>query len=356
MNKKPLVDAAFGYATPRIPIWFLRQAGRYLPEYMDIRKKVDFVQLCRNPQLAAEVTLQPLRRFDVDAAIIFSDILIPCTAMGQDLTFDKGHGPELSNTVRSAADLARLKHPNVQKELGYVGDAITLTKQSMRPDQTMIGFAGAPFTVASYMIEGSGSKTFTEVKKLRYTDPQTFRGLLDLLAEVTGEYLLMQVQAGAECLMLFDTWANQMTTADYRDFVFPAVNKVIEYVKTRWDGPMIYYPGQSLDLLFELNGIRADVLAIDWRARLPRAVALIENLGLNVSIQGNLDPQAMLAPESLLRQMVRDVLEAGTKARGHIFNVGHGLQPHTPPQSVAIAIDEVRRFEAERAKQRSAGN
>ncbi len=356
MNKKPLVDAAFGYATPRIPIWFLRQAGRYLPEYMDIRKKVDFVQLCRNPQLAAEVTLQPLRRFDVDAAIIFSDILIPCTAMGQDLTFDKGHGPELTNTVRSAADLARLKHPNVQKELGYVGDAITLTKQSMRPDQTMIGFAGAPFTVASYMIEGSGSKTFTEVKKLRYTDPQTFRGLLDLLAEVTGEYLLMQVQAGAECLMLFDTWANQMTAADYRDFVFPAVNKVIEYVKTRWDGPMIYYPGQSLDLLFELNGIRTDVLAIDWRARLPRAVALIENLGLNVSIQGNLDPQAMLAPESLLRHMVRDVLEAGTKARGHIFNVGHGLQPHTPPQSVAIAIDEVRRFEAERAKQWSSGN
>lgn len=351
MNKKPLVDAAFGYKTPRIPIWFLRQAGRYLPEYMEIRKKVDFVELCRTPSLAAEVTLQPLRRYDVDAAIIFSDILIPCTAMGQTLTFDKGHGPELSNTVRSAADLARLRHPNVQKELGYVGDAIALTKQSMKPAQTMIGFAGAPFTVASYMIEGSGSKTFTEVKKLRYLEPQTFKGLLDLLADVTSEYLLMQVQAGAECLMLFDTWANQMTSADYRDFVFPAVNKVIEAVKARWDGPVIYYPGQSLELLFELNGIRADVLAIDWRARMPRAVALIENLGLNVSVQGNLDPQAMLAPEPLLRQMVRDVLEAGSKARGHIFNVGHGLQPHTPPQAVAIAIDEVRRFEAERAKQ-----
>ncbi len=356
MNKKPLVDAAFGYATPRIPIWFLRQAGRYLPEYMDIRKKVEFVELCRNPQLAAEVTLQPLRRFDVDAAIIFSDILIPCTAMGQTLSFDRGHGPELSNTVRSSADLARLKHPNVQKELGYVGDAITLTKQGLRPEQTMIGFAGAPFTVASYMIEGSGSKTFTEVKKLRYTDPETFRGLLNLLADVTAEYLLMQVQAGADCLMLFDTWANQMTSADYRDFVFPAVSKVIEAVKARWDGPLIYYPGQSLELLFELNGIRADVLAIDWRARLPRAVALMENLGLNLSIQGNLDPQAMLAPEALLRQMVRDVLEAGSKARGHIFNVGHGLQPHTPPNSVAIAIDEVRKFEAERAKNRNNSN
>jgi uroporphyrinogen decarboxylase len=342
-----LVDAAFGYATPRIPIWFLRQAGRYLPEYMAVRKNVDFVELCRRPDLASEVTLQPLRRYDVDAAIIFSDILIPCTAMGQTLTFDKGHGPELSNTVRSAADLARLRHPNAEKELGYVGDAIGLTKKGLRPEQTMIGFAGAPFTVASYMIEGSGSKTFTEVKKLRYQDPQTFRGLLDLLADVTAEYLLMQVKAGADCLMLFDTWANQMTSADYRDYVFPAVNKVIEHVKARWDGPVIYYPGQSLELLFELNGVRADVLAIDWRARLPRAVALIENLGLNVSVQGNLDPQAMLAPEPLLRQMVRDVLEAGTKARGHIFNVGHGLQPHTPPESVAIAIDEVRRFEAE---------
>ena len=164
MNNKPLVDAAFGYKTPRIPIWFLRQAGRYLPEYMEVRKKVDFVELCRTPQLAAEVTLQPLRRYDVDAAIIFSDILIPCTAMGQNLTFDGGHGPELSNTVRSAADLARLKHPNVQNEFGYVGDAITLTKQSMKPSQTMIGFAGAPFTVASYMIEGSGSKTLPKLK------------------------------------------------------------------------------------------------------------------------------------------------------------------------------------------------
>ena len=352
MNRKPLIDAAFGHANPRLPIWFLRQAGRYLPEYRQIRKQVEFVELCRNPQLASEVTLQPLRRYDLDAAIVFSDILIPCTAMGQDLSFDKGHGPELSNVVRSAADLARLHHPDVQKDLGYVGDAIALTKQGLNSQQTMIGFAGAPFTVASYMIEGAGSKTFTEVKKLRFTDPSTFKGLLDLIAAVTVDYLLMQVKAGAECLMLFDTWANQMNAADYRDFVFPAVNKVLAAVKARWDGPIIYYPGQSLELLFELSGIRADVLAIDWRARLPRAIALIENLGLPVSVQGNLDPQALLAPEALLRQMTRDVLEAGAKARGHIFNVGHGLQPHTPPEAISLVIDEVRRFEVERNKNR----
>lgn len=348
MTKKTLVEAAMGRATQGVPVWFLRQAGRYLPEYMEVRRKVEFVELCRTPSLAAEVTLQPLRRYDVDAAIIFSDILIPCTAMGQTLSFDRGHGPELSHVVRSAADLKNLHRADAERDLGYVGQAIVETKKGLRPDQTMIGFAGAPFTVASYMIEGGGSKTFTEVKKLRFAEPETFRGLLDLLVEVTVDYLLMQVKAGADCLMLFDTWANQLTSIDYRDFIFPAVNRVIEAVKARWDGPIIYYPGQSLELLFELNGFRGDVLAIDWRSRLPRAIALIDNLGLGVSVQGNLDPQSLLAPEPVLRQQVRAILEAGQAARGHIFNVGHGLQPHTPPAAVNIVIDEVRRFEKER--------
>lgn len=349
MSKKTLVEAAFGHKTPRVPVWFLRQAGRYLPEYMEVRRKVEFVELCQTPSLASEVTLQPLRRYDLDAAIIFSDILIPCTAMGQKLSFDRGHGPELSQTIRSAADFKLLHRAHAEKDLGYVGQAIVETKKGLRPDQTMIGFAGAPFTVASYMIEGGGSKTFTEVKKLRFGDPGTFRALLDLLVDVTSDYLLMQVKAGADCLMLFDTWANQLTAIDYRDLIFPAVNRVIEQVKARWDGPIIYYPGQSMELLFELSGFRGDVLAIDWRSRLPRAIALIENLGLGVSVQGNLDPQSLLAPEAQLRQQVRAILEAGASARGHIFNVGHGLQPHTPPAAVTIAIDEVRRYESERA-------
>ncbi|MBC7658292.1 MAG: uroporphyrinogen decarboxylase [Chitinophagaceae bacterium] len=348
MIKKTLVEAAMGRATDRTPIWFLRQAGRYLPEYRAIRKNVEFVELCKNPALAAEVTLQPLRRFDLDAAIIFSDILIPCTAMGQHLSFDAGHGPVLTHPIRSAQDLFKLRHPNVEKELGYVGEAITLTKKGLRPDQTMIGFAGAPFTVASYMIEGSGSKTFTEVKKLRYTQPQVFGELMELIAAVTSEYLLMQVKAGADCLMLFDTWANQMTAEDYRELVFPHMNRVVEAVKAKWDGPLIYYPGQSMEWLFELNGFAGDVLAVDWRSRLPRAIALMENLGLNVSVQGNLDPQAFMAPESVLRRAVRQILESGQKARGHIFNVGHGLLPHTPPEALLIAIDEVRAFDKTR--------
>ncbi len=345
MSKKTLVEVAQGRRTDRIPVWFLRQAGRYLPEYMAIRKNLEFVELCQNPKLAAEVTLQPLRRYDVDASIIFSDILIPCTAMGQTLTFDKGHGPQLTQPVRGADTLKRLVKPDAERDLGYVGQAIVETKKHMRPDQTMIGFAGAPFTVASYMIEGAGSKNFTEVKKLRLQEPETFRGLLQLLTETTVDYLLMQVKAGADCLMLFDTWANQLTCADYRDFIFPAVNEVIAQVKAHWDGPIIYYPGQSLELIFELAGFRGDVLAIDWRSRLPRAIALIENLGLNLAVQGNLDPQSLLAPEAVLRQQVRDILEAGTKAKGHIFNVGHGLQPHTPPDAVTKVIEEVRAFE-----------
>jgi uroporphyrinogen decarboxylase len=348
LSKKTLIEAAMGRPTERIPVWFLRQAGRYLPEYMEVRRNVDFVSLCQNPKLAAEVTLQPLRRYDVDASIIFSDILIPCTAMGQTLTFDKGHGPQLNKPVRSFADLKTLRKPDAEKELGYVGQAIVETKKGLRPDQTMIGFAGAPFTVASYMIEGAGSKNFTEVKKMRLTEPDTFRGLLQLLVETTVDYLLMQLKAGADCLMLFDTWANQLTCNDYRDFIFPAVNDVISQVKSRWDGPFIYYPGQSIELLFELSGFKGDVLAIDWRSRLPRAIALIENLGLGVSVQGNLDPQSLLAPDELLRRQVRDICEAGQQARGHIFNVGHGLQPHTPPEAVSKVIEEVRAFEKER--------
>ena len=288
--EKSLIEVAYGRKSKRRPIWFLRQAGRYL-RVPRVRKNVEFTELCANPKLAAEVTLQPLRRYDLDASIIFSDILIPCTAMGQQLTFDKGHGPRLSNPIRSAQDFKALRRPDSKKELGYVGEAIELVKAQLQPHQTMIGFAGAPFTVASYMIEGSGSKTFTEVKKLRYTDPQTFRKLLTLLAEVGIDYLVMQVEAGAECLMLFDTWANQMQAEDYADFVVPSVSHIIEGVKDECDVPIIYYPGQGTDLYFELEKLKADVIAIDWRTRMSRAVQLLKQIGLNVSVQGNLDPQ-----------------------------------------------------------------
>ena len=260
MSTKPLIEAAFGRPTKRKPIWFLRQAGRYLPEYREVRKNVEFTELCKTPKLAAEVTLQPLRRYDLDASIIFSDILVPCMHMGQELTFGKGHGPQLAPVINSGAALAKLRQPDAETEMGYVGEALQLVKNELQDHQTMIGFAGAPFTVASYMIEGAGSKTYTELKKLRYTDPSAFKGLLDLLVETTVDYLLMQVKAGADCLMLFDTWANQVTAEDYRDFVFPSVNNVMRRVKEKCDVPLIYYPGQGTDLYFELQGYVGDCL------------------------------------------------------------------------------------------------
>ena len=342
-SQKPLIAAARGLKPTRQPVWFMRQAGRYLPEYRAVRAKVDFVELCRTPELAAEVTLQPLRRYDVDAAIIFSDILIPCTAMGQDLSFDKGEGPVLSQPVRTQADLARLKKADASRDLGYVGEAIAKTKASMRPDQTMIGFAGAPFTVASYMIEGGSSKNFTEVKRLLFKDRAVIAGLLDLIAEVTVDYLAMQVKSGADALMLFDTWAGQLAGPDYRDLVLPVTKTLIS--KARQLGvPVIYFPGQGADRMFELNGLEVDVISVDWRTRLTNAHKILQSAGLNVSLQGNLDPQILIAPEATVRSRVRSILSEarGLNLRGHIFNVGHGLLPHTPPEALTWVIDELR--------------
>jgi uroporphyrinogen decarboxylase len=341
-----LIQAALGFKPDRYPIWFMRQAGRYLPEYRAVRAKVDFVSLCKSPELTAEVTLQPLRRFDLDAAIIFSDILIPCVGMGQTLTFDKGEGPVLNPPIRSEADLMRLKLPDARKDLGFVGDGIAKTKLSLRPDQTMIGFAGAPFTVASYMIEGGSSKTFSEVKKLMLLQQQTFVNLLSHITETTIGYLKMQVQAGADIVMLFDTWAGQITSGDYRTFVFPHVQKITQALRSQ-GVPVIYFAGQGSDRLFDLRGLEVDVLSIDWRVGLTTASRVLAEQGLRPTLQGNLDPQYLIADESALRAMVGMVLHEAKLAKilgmkGHIFNVGHGLLPHTPPEALSTVISVLR--------------
>ena len=343
--KKPLIQAALGQQPTRWPVWFMRQAGRYLPEYREVRAGVDFVTMCKRPELAAEVTWQPLRRYDLDAAIIFSDILMPPMALGQELTFDKGHGPRLNAPVRTLADVKNLKNATAERDLGFVGEAIALTKTKLKPEQTMIGFAGAPFTVASYMIEGQGSKEFTEVKRLIFRDPDVLKALLDKLSSLTVDYLIMQVKAGADALMLFDTWAGQVSPGVYRDLIFPVTNRIISEVKKSTGVPVIYFPGQGSDRLYELAGCSADVISVDWRTRLSVAGKILkEASGLNVTLQGNLDPQALLAPEDKLRSLVRSLkAEAKSAARAHIFNVGHGLLPHTPPESLTVVIDELRK-------------
>lgn len=344
--EKPLIQAAFGRTPKRTPIWFLRQAGRYLPEYREVRKDVSFVELCQTPKLAAEVTLQPLRRYDLDASIIFSDILIPPMVMGQNLSFDAGHGPRLDPVIRSQKDLKILKIPDAEKEMGYVGEAIGIVKENLSPEQTMIGFAGAPFTVASYMIEGQGSKTFTEVKRFLFKDPEGFGGLLDQLVEVTKGYLAMQVQAGADALMLFDTWAGQLTPLLYREFLAKRMQKLIKETKLLCPGvPILYFPGQGSELYPELKGMGMDVVAVDWRVSLAKAIKSLKMEGVDVSVQGNLDPQFLLAPGELLKKEVQRVIAEGALARGHIFNVGHGLLPHLDPESLNTAISAVRNYQ-----------
>jgi uroporphyrinogen decarboxylase len=343
-TQKPLVQAALGQIPDRYPVWFMRQAGRYLPEYRAVRANHDFVTMCKRPELASEVTLQPLRRFDLDAAIIFSDILVPCMGMGQTLTFDKGHGPQLSQPIRSLTDVTNLRMPHAEKDLGYVGEALAVTKNHLRPEQSLIGFAGAPFTVASYMIEGQGSKEFTEVKKLIFTQPETITALLDHVAEATIHYLKMQIKAGADLIMLFDTWAGQLTPDLYRTVVFPVTNRILSTIKSDCKVPVIYYPGQGSDRMYELSGCSADVISVDWRTRIEKAGAILKSQGLDVTLQGNLDPQALLAPESKLRSIVAAIKsEAKNAARAHIFNVGHGLLPHTPPESLTVVVDELRK-------------
>lgn len=343
---KPLIQAARGQRPDRYPVWFMRQAGRYLSEYRAVRATVDFTTLCQTPKLAAEVTIQPLRRFDVDAAIIFSDILIPCVGMGQKLTFDKGEGPELSNPVRSLDSLRALKRADADRDLGYVGEAITLTKAQMRPDQAMIGFCGAPLTVASYMIEGASSKNFTHLKTLLFNDRPVFTGLLELLCEVSLDYLKMQVKAGADALMLFDTWAGQLTPADYQEAVLPLTAKLIADVRKATGVPVTYFPGQGSDRMADLGGLAADVISVDWRTRMSRAALILKGAGLDVTLQGNLDPQQLIAKEPIVRQKVREVVDEvrAAKVRGHIFNVGHGLLPHTPPEALNWVIDELRKL------------
>ena len=342
LQKKPLILAAMGEKTKRRPIWFMRQAGRYLPEYRAIRAKTGFVDLCKTPNLAAEITLQPIRRYDVDAAIIFADILLICTAMGQKLSFDTGHGPLLSNPIRTDKDLKRLRVNDVVGDLEYVGEAIQRTRMGLTPLQTMIGFAGAPFTVASYMIEGSGSKNFTEVKRLLYQSPLVFKRLLEMIAKTTFDYLEMQVEAGAETLMLFDSWLHHFSGQDFVKYVLPVTSALIKKVRTL-NVPVIYYAGQGGDHLSELAGVRADVISVDWRLSLSRAQGYLKQAGLNPCLQGNLDPQVLVAPERFVRSRVRDVLQEAKKAKGHIFNVGHGLLPHTPPESLTWVIDEIRK-------------
>ncbi len=344
VSKKSILSSARGERPWRYPLWFLRQAGRYLPEYRALRAEHSFLELCSNPRLAAEVTLQPLKRFDLDGAIIFSDILVIPHMLGQELSFGPGEGPQLSPAIRDRSALRRLNPPKMTGLLASTAAAIRLVRPQLADHQTMIGFAGAPATVACYMIEGQGSSSFSAVKELLYTDPGCFSELLDLIMEATFSYLCLQVEAGAEIVMLFDSWAGQFSTRDYKALVAPATQTLLKRLKEA-QIPVIFYPGQGCHTYATAGEFGAEVLAIDWRFSLSSAAQFLQKSSLLPTLQGNLDPLLLsFGDESQVRAAVRALMdEARTLSLpGHIFNVGHGLTPTTRIEALNWAIAEIR--------------
>ncbi|MEN0067698.1 MAG: uroporphyrinogen decarboxylase [Myxococcota bacterium] len=341
MDRHSRLDAALrGQPVDRPPVWFMRQAGRYMAEYRAIREKVSFPELCNNADLATEVTLQPVDRFGVDAAIVFSDILTIPEAMGMELVWESGHGPRLPNPLRSRADVDALVTPDVSEALPVV-PATLKQFQAARPEVPILGFAGAPFTLLCYMVEGSGSKNWLEVKKMLFGDPDTATHLLNLLADMVGDYLQSQVEAGAAAVQLFDTWAGVLSVDDYDRFALPAAQRALARVR---GAPRIYFTRDSAPFLRRLAQTEADVIGLDWRVEMPHAR---ETLG-RLPVQGNLDPVALYAPPEDIRARVHRICaQAGPV--GHVFNLGHGVLPTTPIEGVEAMIAAVKELEKDTA-------
>jgi uroporphyrinogen decarboxylase len=340
------LKACRGEETPYTPIWIMRQAGRYLPEYRAVRGKSDFLTMCKTPELAAEVTLQPIDILNVDAAILFSDILIPCEAMGQGLAFEENRGPILSPAVRSTDDIDRLFVPYPEDTMGFVMDTISILRKELKGRVPLIGFAGAPFTTATYMIEGGTSKNFLHTKMLIYREPELYRLFMDKVTQTITEYLKAQISAGAQAVQIFDTWGGIFSPADYREHALFYVQKIIselkEWMKGRGESvPVIYFVGETAGLLEDIKTSGADVYGVDWRINLDTA---IERLGGDVVVQGNLDPLSLFLPKDKIEKRVLDVLKRAESSRGHIFNLGHGVVPQTPPENVIALVEMVHRL------------
>ncbi|MDR9500533.1 MAG: uroporphyrinogen decarboxylase [Desulfurivibrionaceae bacterium] len=334
------LKACRGEAVSHTPIWIMRQAGRYLPDYHKVRSKMSFLELCKTPEKAAEVTMQPVDILGVDAAILFSDILVTLEAMGMDLDFKEKQGPVLANPVRCQADLDRLIVPDPVEKLGYVMAAIQLLRKELATRVPLIGFSGAPFTLSTYAIEGGSSKAFWNTKKMMYTNPELYHGLMRKITDSTITYLQAQAEAGAQALQIFDSWAGVLTPGDFAEFALPYVQDIIKALKPA-GVPLIYFANNCAGLLDLTKTSGADVLGIDWRVDIPTAIKVF---GPDIAIQGNLDPIALLLPEEKLEKRIAAILERGKAAKGHIFNLGHGILPETPPEKAKFVVDTVHRL------------
>ena len=326
----------------RTPVWIMRQAGRYLPEYREVRGQAgDFMSLCRNPELACEVTLQPLRRYKLDAAILISDILTVPDAMGLGLHFVTGEGPKFTNPVRTADAIRDLRVPDVEKELGYVFDAVRTIRRELNGEVPLIGFAGSPFTVGTYMVEGSSSREFPNIKALAKDAPDVLDHLMDIVAETTIEYLNAQIEAGAQAVQIFDTWGAALEGDDFRRFSMASMQKIIDGLTREKDGrqiPIILFTKGAGPLLSDLAETGCDALGVDWTTDLATAREYVND---KVALQGNLDPATLRESPEVIRQGVADTLASYGNGPGHVFNLGHGITPDIDPDNLGVLVDAV---------------
>jgi uroporphyrinogen decarboxylase len=331
----PFMRACRREPVPYTPVWLMRQAGRYMREYREVRARTGFLELCKTPELAAEVTVTAARRLGVDAAIIFADILLIIEPMGLDLEFARGEGPVIHNPIRAANDVERLREVESVEALGYVFEAIRLARRALPRDLPLIGFAGAPFTLASYIVEGGASKNYIHTKSLMYGDSGAWHAMMALISRALVRYLNAQIAAGAQAVQLFDSWVGCLSPDDYREYVLPHTRSVIKALAP--GTPVIHFGTGTATLLELMREAGGDVIGLDWRVPLDEAW---QRLG-DVAVMGNLDPVTLFADRSVVREQSKRILDRAGGRHGHIFNLGHGILPETPVENVIALVDTV---------------
>ncbi len=334
-----ILRSAKGNSVERIPVWIMRQAGRYLPEYRKIREKVTFLELCKTPELAAEVTLQPIDLIGVDAAIIFSDILVVPEAMGMDLTIDEGKGPIIHNPIIDLNSINKLKRFDPEIELKYVLDAIRLTKKQLNGRVPLIGFSGAPWTLLTYMVEGKTSKNFSRVKSFTFNNRDLAHHTLNLITDCVIDYLIAQIRAGADLIQIFDSWASVLTPHHFEEFSFYYLNKIVEEIKPKFDVPIILFAKGANHSIEKLAHTGCDVVGIDWTIDIKEVK---NKIGQLVTIQGNLDPAVLYGPEKFIADEIDRIIQEFPDNKGLIFNLGHGIYPDVNPDRLRFLVNYIK--------------
>lgn len=327
--------------TDRTPVWFMRQAGRYMAEYRELRKRHSILDLCKTPELACQVTLQPIHRFEVDAAILFADILLPLEPMGIQLEFAKGEGPVIHNPVRNSAAVASLQTFEPEEKTPFVMEAIRLIRAELDGKVPLIGFCGAPFTLASYMVEGGHSNHFILTKRFMMEAPEAWRELMEKLSLLMASYLRAQIRAGVQAVQVFDSWVGALAPADYREYVLPYTKRMLEGLKGE-GVPVIHFGTGTSGFLEDFRSAGGDVIGVDWRTPIDQAW---RRIGPDFAVQGNLDPVVLFGPIGEIRRRVDEVLAGAQGRPGHIFNLGHGILPETPVEAVEAVVERVHQYQ-----------